>query len=538
MCSSLFTASYFRELIGSEDAAPECTAACWFLIVVWLLMTGIGCYIQTVLLQLEHTRLVTERRRLADDAVFSTAFTYDTFSSSKTQQQQATPQMPPAPPLVASASFAGPSISKATYNFFDPARLPENLQPLFPVISRAFDGLSAQFGFQQGSVQNQSEHLLFLLGNIRSRGVSDAIARLHAKVFGNYLEWTAFLRVTAYCSSPETFPSLSLSPSSQQPQQQSQSSRAASSLKLQEVALWLCIWGEAGSLRHLPECLCYIYHSMGAELLLHRDGEGRHKPGVSIPHRKQGSFLSDVITPIFDVLRVEKGDTETNFRNYDDWNEFFWQQHCLGFYFAHHKYYVHWNDGGEAGAGGAGAGAGSSASSRLLSPGGRSSLPPSVSDGLTASSKTHLERRSWLHPCRSFMRIISFYFTVFHILVCIAYCRFRQWPLLGPDTNKAVSSFVISLAGWSIVKELLEIWGAVRHHRLLPCQQRRLRHAPRRQDSGLLLPAGILPVELRLVTGLLRRVPRRRLRVPRALPRAGAGADLPLAVAVACACAF
>ena len=56
------------------------------------------------------------------------------------------------------------------------------------------------------------------------------------------------------------------------------------------------------------------------------------------------------------------------------------------------------------------------------------------------------------------MRLISFYFTIFHILVCIAYCRFRGWPLLGPDANRAISSFVISLAGWSVVKELLEIW--------------------------------------------------------------------------------
>ena len=422
--SVLFTASYFRELIGAVDAAPECSVACWLLIFVWLAMTAIGCYVQTILLQLEQTRLVSERRRLADDVVFSSAFTYDTFAN-KSQQ----PQAAAAPP------------TRATFNFFDIGRLPENLQPLYPVISSAFEGLSSQFGFQVSSVNNQSEHLLFLLGNVKSRVHTDPITRLHAKVFGNYLEWTQFLQVTPYCSHST---SSYASESSTSPAH----AKAASHLKLQEIALWLCIWGEAGSLRHLPECLCYIYHHMGAELHVHRDAEGKPKVGVTIPVRKPGAFLQDVITPIFDVLRVEKGDAETVFRNYDDWNEFFWNIRCLRFDFAAPAYYAALNDGGESGGKGSG--------SRLMTT--RAATRASVNEGMKASRKTHLERRSWLHPARSFMRIISFYFTIFHILVAIAYCKFRQWPLLGPEANKAISSFVISLAGWSIVKELVEIW--------------------------------------------------------------------------------
>ena len=425
----LFTASYFRELVGATTAAPECGAACWLLIFTWLAMTAIGCYVQTILIQLEQTRLVTERRRLADDLVFSSAFTYDTFANGK----------------AAAAGGVAPSASvssRATFNFFDPSRLPENLQPLHPVIGAAFEGLSGQFGFQAGSVANQLEHLLFLLGNVKSRPHVDAISRLHAKVFGNYLEWTTFLMLTPYCShSASSYPSESSSSPAH--------ARAASHLKLQEIALWLCIWGEAGSLRHLPECLCYIYHHMGAELHVYRDAEGKPKVGVTIPARRPGAFLSEVVTPIFDVLRVEKGDMETVFRNYDDWNEFFWNIRCLRFDFAAPQYYAALNDGGESGDG-------KGSGSRLLAA--RAAQRASVSEGMRAACKTHLERRSWLHPARSFMRIISFYFTIFHILVCLAYCKFRQWPLLGPETNKAISSFVISLAAWSIVKELVEVW--------------------------------------------------------------------------------
>ena len=445
----LFTATYFRFLLGAQQAAPECGVDCWLLMLVWMVLSVVSFYVQLLLIQLQQTRLTKERQAVADDAVFSsTAFSYDTFSTSTTVKPPTLPQPSQLTPLVSSASSSSFVLpTKATYNFFDPQRLPENLQPLYPVIQSAFDAIAAQYGFQHGNVSNQGEHLLFLLGNVKSRGVNDAISRLHAKVFGNYVEWTNFLSLTAYCSSTAVYAGVGSAPSPVHGNG-TYSYRASSSMKLQEIALWLCIWGEAGSLRHTPEALCYIYHNMGAELHVHRDDDGKQRIGLSAPVRRQGQFLTDVIQPIFEVMRAEKGDAETKFRNYDDWNEFFWSTHCLTYYFASPKYFVALSDDGESGGH-------HTQSSRLLPD---QTLPPSVSEGLKAASKTHLERRSWLHPARSFMRLISFYFTIFHILVCIAYCRFRGWPLLGPDANRAISSFVISLAGWSVVKELIEIW--------------------------------------------------------------------------------
>ena len=44
------------------------------------------------------------------------------------------------------------------------------------------------------------------------------------------------------------------------------------------LMLWLCIWGEAGNLRHLPECLCFLYHKMmQARLIDERKQESRNK---------------------------------------------------------------------------------------------------------------------------------------------------------------------------------------------------------------------------------------------------------------------
>ena len=34
--------------------------------------------------------------------------------------------------------------------------------------------------------------------------------------------------------------------------------------KVTDLALWLLIWGEAANLRHMPECLCFLFHNTRA----------------------------------------------------------------------------------------------------------------------------------------------------------------------------------------------------------------------------------------------------------------------------------
>jgi hypothetical protein len=88
--------------------------------------------------------------------------------------------------------------------------------------------------------------------------------------------------------------------------------------------------------------------------------------------RLVGSFLSDVITPIYELYKNEKGDLYTKYKNYDDMNEFFWSKSCLKYYFGKIKYNKYFNDI-------------EMNNSNLIS----------ISDGMKLSNKTFLEKRSW-----------------------------------------------------------------------------------------------------------------------------------------------
>lgn len=67
--------------------------------------------------------------------------------------------------------------------------------------------------------------------------------------------------------------------------------KADNQTKLLCVALY--IWGEAANLRLMPECLYYILHNMLYELKAGR------KPAYG---GEEGSFLRDVVTPIYCII--------------------------------------------------------------------------------------------------------------------------------------------------------------------------------------------------------------------------------------------
>eukprot|EP00962_Isochrysis_galbana_P057810 scaffold30368_cov73-Isochrysis_galbana.AAC.1 len=93
----------------------------------------------------------------------------------------------------------------------------------------------------------------------------------------------------------------------------------------------MLIWGEAANLRHLPECLCFLFHQMRKELW--------EKPLHTPRRRPQGWFLSRVVAPMYRKMRAEMKRTHpsgkslghTGKANYDDFNEFFWRPEALGY---------------------------------------------------------------------------------------------------------------------------------------------------------------------------------------------------------------
>ncbi|RHZ23681.1 hypothetical protein DYB37_002136 [Aphanomyces astaci] len=185
-----------------------------------------------------------------------------------------------------------------------------------PSIDYCCDVLQAKFGFQQGSVDNQREHVLLLLANCAARANSASgdntthhVRLLHDKLFSNYKEWCAFVGAKSVAFS-----------------QPAQGTPLTSVLHM-DLMLYFLIWGESANLRHMPECVCYLYHQMMSTLI---------KDSPQSEGRPSGWFLTAVLRPVWKEAAVMQKKNalgkhleHTKVRNYDDLNEFFWRSACL-----------------------------------------------------------------------------------------------------------------------------------------------------------------------------------------------------------------
>ncbi|GLE08457.1 hypothetical protein PINS_up019640 [Pythium insidiosum] len=237
-----------------------------------------------------------------------------------------------------------------------------------------FDVLQAKFGFQDGSVRNQREHLDSWVLNIESRlGSQDPDEALAPQ------------RTRSHCS--------------------------------------CSFWGEAANLRFMPECLCFLYHSMASKL----DGVDK------LPNVPEGSFLRRVVRPLYLVvakMREVNGNRKTldhkNVTNYDDVNEFFWSPRCLDF----------------------------------------DELNVAEAIGGQKEHKTFKERRSFFNPLLAFFRIYYFSSSCFT-------CSLRSQPerragfhfydnFFSPTfkdlRNHAFYSVFLSISGLLALKVVLEVW--------------------------------------------------------------------------------
>ncbi|XP_073000931.1 callose synthase 3-like [Typha latifolia] len=191
------------------------------------------------------------------------------------------------------------------------------------------DWLQAMFGFQKDNVSNQREHLIMLLANVHVRRFQtfdqqpkldeNALNDVMKKLFKNYKNWCKYL---------DRKSSLWLPTIQQEVQQR----------KLLYIGLYLLIWGEAANLRLMPECLCYIYHHMAFELYGMLAGNVSPMTGESIKPAYGGdeeAFLKKVITPIYKIIAKEaerskrQKSKHSQWRNYDDFNEYFWSIDCF-----------------------------------------------------------------------------------------------------------------------------------------------------------------------------------------------------------------
>ncbi|XP_076942400.1 callose synthase 3-like [Bidens hawaiensis] len=189
-----------------------------------------------------------------------------------------------------------------------------------------FDWLQVTFGFQKDNMANQREHLILLLANVHIRQIQEprrqsklderALDEVMKKLLKNYKKWCKFLGKKSSFWLPIV-----------QPEVQQR--------KLLYTGLYLLIWGEAANLRFMPECLCYIYHHMAFELHGILAGNVSPTTGEDVKPAYGGdeeAFLKEVVSPIYQVIEMEskRGKSEhSQWRNYDDLNEYFWSPDCF-----------------------------------------------------------------------------------------------------------------------------------------------------------------------------------------------------------------
>ncbi|TMW66733.1 hypothetical protein Poli38472_014045 [Pythium oligandrum] len=282
-----------------------------------------------------------------------------------------------------------------------------------PAVTRSsaiFELLHAKFGFQEGNVRNQREHFDSWVLNHESRmstpDSEEAVLQVHAKFFKNYKRWCKFLRTTPYSHE-------------NQPHGTAE----------KQIALFLLVWGEAGNMRFMPECICFLYHSMASKL------EGVE----SLPNVPEGSYLRRVVRPLYLVVAKmktaaasDKKPDHKDIQNYDDVNEFFWRRSCLDF--DEHN----------------------------------------VAEAIgLQEQKTFRERRSFLNPFLAFFRVYFFLLVMFHLLIVIAYVAYRSDPDLRTGIHfyenffsetisdirtHAFFSIFMTFSGLLALKAVLEIW--------------------------------------------------------------------------------
>ncbi|KAB2039918.1 hypothetical protein ES319_D02G044300v1 [Gossypium barbadense] len=278
------------------------------------------------------------------------------------------------------------------------------------------DWLGLFFGFQHDNVKNQREHLVLHLANAHMRlslppadnnGTFQVIVvrEFRCKLLENYSNWCSYL---GKASNVDSFDS-------------------DTRRELLYVGLYLLIWGESANLRFMPECICYIFHHMAMELnkiLKDYIDEDTGRPWLS-SLSGENAFLNRVVKPIYDTIKAEVAKSKNGtaphdmWRNYDDFNEYFWSKSCF--------HTLNW--------------------------------PLDFYSKFTSERKTgFVERRTFWNVYRSFDRLWVMLFLFLHIMVILA-LEEKKFPWLTLD-NKDVTFRVLSLfitwSGMRLFHALLE----------------------------------------------------------------------------------
>ncbi|PIN25627.1 1,3-beta-glucan synthase/callose synthase catalytic subunit [Handroanthus impetiginosus] len=305
-------------------------------------------------------------------------------------------------------------------------------------VNDILEWLALCFGFQKGNVANQREHLILLLANMDVRRNTNlqnyellegnTVETLMDKIFKNYQSWCKYLHVSPHLGCPL-------------PERREQS-------QLLYIGLYLLIWGEASNIRFMPECLCYIFHCMANEMHGTLFGNVEHVTGSTyqtVPQSEE-SFLKDVVTPIYEVMRKEVRRNKNGkashsaWRNYDDLNEYFWTKKCLKLGWpldTKADFFVH---------------------SDVIKPASKRLQGDSQPLGKRKPKTNFVELRTFWHLYRSFDRMWIFFTLALQAMIIIAWHqRSSSNVLFDEDVVRSILSIFITAAILNFLRAVLDI---------------------------------------------------------------------------------
>ncbi|OBA25591.1 hypothetical protein HANVADRAFT_53816 [Hanseniaspora valbyensis NRRL Y-1626] len=184
-----------------------------------------------------------------------------------------------------------------------------------------------------------------------------------------------------------------------------------------QISLYLLIWGEAGQIRYMPECLCFIYKCCIDRYYYLKNNNVEEDI-------KCKPFLDHVITPLYNYYRdqqydalnqntfVPKDKDHINIIGYDDINQFFWFRKSLVkipliknkkklYGYSTYERYLYLND----------------------------------CNWKKTFHKTYKESRTWYHVLTNFNRI-----WIIHICVFWYYTVFNSKPLFTPGYRQTLNN--------------------------------------------------------------------------------------------------
>lgn len=187
-------------------------------------------------------------------------------------------------------------------------------------IDAVCQGFGTRLGLQRDSVRNQAEHVDVLWSSFCTRhgDVNEALRDLWSQLFRTLRDWRS--RVWQPLANEASL---------------SEAWSSSDDEALEDVCLFLLLWGELGNLRFCPELHCFLFMAARSFACPLSSTAGRVRSA-------EGSFLNGIVKPIFNVMVEEtftpgsppkfkfgSAPAPSSAANYDDWNELFWDAERL-----------------------------------------------------------------------------------------------------------------------------------------------------------------------------------------------------------------